>query len=662
MRLVIVDNFLWVLSVYAAFFGFGRALACVLGLRRDAGTAGSLGVAFAVGCGGLIDLLCIMGPSTAYAFVFAGVSLAVVQYLPTLRALRVPSLPPDRTGRVLLAVVALLACVAIGGYVYSTTFHKTDDYSAYLAFPQKMLETGSLGFEPFSERRLATSVGGLYFLQALVSAGSGVFFFHAIDPALALALILLLLESAMRGHGVALSSRLAVLLLLLLLLPTVNNLTANLLPIALMLCMYLLLEADTRQEQCAGRFVAMALLGSATIALKSAYLPWVGSFLAFAYGGRIIAGRFAWRTWREPAATAAIMLATLLPWLAANLHDVGTILFPTFGRGFYASEYGMFRPPWVAPPSGGYLTALTFEARKLGPAIFAAWMIFGLMLACLRRRPDPRMERSVVLTAGFLASSLVLVATVAVGTGFLDEVPRYAYPGVAGALLVALYRWMVVRASTPPADWWADRGAKGLVLAAVLFLVSDNSHAFYQYYGHAISNTGMAVLGPAVRPAMLPGVVADEVGGARTAVARMQRAIPPGATILERLDYPFLLDFSRNNVLIADWPGETSPPPGMPVFKGPEDLAAYLLRASIRYVAYGYADEAEFPASEADRLLGRGEWLETETRMALDFQRNLDKLMQTRRLVYKDSQRVVIDLAEPVERPGQELMAAFDPP
>ena len=221
---------------------------------------------------------------------------------------------------------------------------------------------------------------------------------------------------------------------------------------------------------------------------------------------------------------------------------------------------------------------------------------------------------------------------------------------------------MVDGFSTPPADWWADRGAKGLVLAAVLFLVSDNSHAFYQYYGHAISNTGMAVIGlgcsprDASRRRCRRGRWSTNGGGAHAT------GNSPRATILERLDYPFLLDFSRNNVLIADWPGETSPPPGMPVFKGPEDLAAYLLRASIRYVAYGYADEAEFPASEADRLLRRGEWLETETRMALDFQRNLDKLMQTRRLVYKDSQRVVIDLAEPVERPGQELMAAFDPP
>ena len=137
----------------------------------------------------------------------------------------------------------------------------------------------------------------------------------------------------------------------------------------------------------------------------------------------------------------------------------------------------------------------------------------------------------------------------------------------------------------------------------------------------------------------------------------MQGAIPRGATILERLDYPFLLDFGRNNVLIADWPGEVSLSPGMPVFKGPESLANYLLDASIRYVAYAYADEAEFPAAEVGRILHRGAWLETEARMALDFQDNLDKLMQTRRLAYKDDARVVIDLAEPAG-PGDPSLVA----
>ena len=72
----------------------------------------------------------------------------------------------------------------------------------------------------------------------------------------------------------------------------------------------------------------------------------------------------------------------------------------------------------------------------------------------------------------------------------------------------------------------------------------------------------------------------------------MQQSIPQGETVLARLAYPFLLDFKRNRIFIADWPGGASLPPGMPSFKGAEALANYLISKSIRYVAYSYANEA----------------------------------------------------------------------
>jgi hypothetical protein len=263
-----------------------------------------------------------------------------------------------------------------------------------------------------------------------------------------------------------------------------------------------------------------------------------------------------------------------------------------------------------------------------------------------------------------LCSGLVFWCSVAFGTGFVDEVPRYVYPAVLCGLLVAVYRWAEVDASCARAKFAGRGGAHACVIGGCALLVLANGQGLYQYYGHAVTNAGMAVLGPGFRPAMLAGAVADQGGGARAAVARMQRAIPPRATVLERLDYPFLLDFGRNNVLIADWPGEVSPTPGMPVFQGPEKLAEYLLRASVRYVAYDYAHEAAFPAARIEVYRGRGNWIETEVGMAIDFQGNLAALMRTRHLLYKDDARVVIDLAEPGERrdaPGPRVDVTVTP-
>ena len=408
MRLVIVDNFLWVLSVYAAFFGFGRALACVLGLRRDARNGWVARCRFRRWLRRPDRSAVHHGPFDSSCFCLRRRRARGGPVSEPSALLRVPSLPPDRTGRVLLAVVALLACVAIGGCVFDDVpqdgrllglSRVPAEDAGNRVIGLRAIQRTAVGDErwrPLFPAKCRPRAPG-FSSSSSSPRPSGVFFPMAIHPWRRLrtcaprtrdtpACVWRCRRASRCCSCFCCYCR------------RLNNLTANLLPIALMLCMYLLLEADTRQEQCAGRFVAMALLGSATIALKSAYLPWVGSFLAFAYGGRIIAGRFAWRTWREPAATAAIMLGDArCRGLQANLRHVGTILFPTFGRGFYASEYGMFRPPWVAPPSGGYLTALTFEARKLGPAIFAAWMIFGLMLACRRaapRSPDGALRSS----------------------------------------------------------------------------------------------------------------------------------------------------------------------------------------------------------------------------------------------------------------------------
>ena len=47
----------------------------------------------------------------------------------------------------------------------------------------------------------------------------------------------------------------------------------------------------------------------------------------------------------------------------------------------------------------------------------------------------------------------------------------------------------------------------------------------------------------------------------------LQQSIPQGETVLTRLDAPFILDFKRNQLFLADSQGGASLPPGMPAFK-----------------------------------------------------------------------------------------------
>ncbi|MFI4982504.1 MAG: hypothetical protein ACHQIO_19305, partial [Nevskiales bacterium] len=332
-----------------------------------------------------MNLFRIMSPALAIGFVLIGTLLAAVQYLPAVHLPRGPVLPAGVATRLPLAVTVLLAALAIFGQVFYPEFHGIDDYSAYLVFPEKLLTTGSLGFEPFSERRLQASLGGMYFLHALVLAGADLFFLHVIDPALGLGLSLLLLESAMRRHGVVLTWRLGVLLFALLLVPNVVwlNLTGVLLPVALMIFAYLLLEAAPDLEpgpRSLGRTVALSLVAAALIAIKPAYLPWIGGFLAAAYLRRVALDRWRLRSWREPAAIAALTLVMLLPWMAANLRDVGTAMYPVLGIGFHSSRYGSYPPVWTMPVSADYRGYVWDDSRILAQQVLACGLIFALAL------------------------------------------------------------------------------------------------------------------------------------------------------------------------------------------------------------------------------------------------------------------------------------------
>ena len=126
--------------------------------------------------------------------------------------------------------------------------------------------------------------------------------------------------------------------------------------------------------------------------------------------------------------------------------------------------------------------------------------------------------------------------------------------------------------------------------------------------------------------------------------AELFRDVPPGEPILTRLAKPYLLDFRKHRIYLADWPGGASPPPGMPSFQGPERLAEYLTRLSIRYVAYSYRSHAYFDDLFKITLTSYFPWIRTQCSHAYDFQDSLEKLGSTRARVYDDGEHFVLEI------------------
>jgi hypothetical protein len=126
-----------------------------------------------------------------------------------------------------------------------------------------------------------------------------------------------------------------------------------------------------------------------------------------------------------------------------------------------------------------------------------------------------------------------------------------------------------------------------------------------------------------------------------------QASVPADAKILAYTDEPFLFDFTSNLIFVADWPGEASPPPGMPLHQGGEAIAAYLLAQNIRYIIYSYKTQANFPRDVYKLYLAPnlGDVMNRQAANSFAFQDDVADLSRTRTRLYDDGSLYVIDLA-----------------
>jgi hypothetical protein len=145
-------------------------------------------------------------------------------------------------------------------------------------------------------------------------------------------------------------------------------------------------------------------------------------------------------------------------------------------------------------------------------------------------------------------------------------------------------------------------------------------------------------------------VEADDRARARA----VQDALPAGAgAVLTRVSKPFLFDFRRHRIYIADNPAGASPPPGMPSFEGEERLADYLLSRDITYVVYSHGDQAGFTMAEYGEWLEETQhpWVINESARTFDFQESLSRLGRSRRRLFDDGSIFVLDLGTRVASP-----------
>ncbi len=620
----------WVAIVFVAITGFG---AFVLGLWRmrkvSLALASVTGISVVILLGGCFNLMHAISPLVRIALVVVGV-LGFLLMRPALvppsisDPLRVEPRGKSPWTRAVLFLAAFVFIIRFSASVHTPYYQHDDDYNFYLAAPVKMDALHQYAPDPFSERRVMSSLGGNYFLQSLVLAELPIEDVQMADRALGL----LLLVCVAIGLGTVFRLRplqRALLGLFLLLTPQLQfNLTLVILPYALF-CGLVFLAADA--DELDSRPLLQALLlgaAAATIAsFKSTYLP--HGVLFFLCIGLLHARRSGVPAgWRTILFASLGCVGVLLPWMIASHTASGTWFYPLLGKGYQYSAYGLF----PAPSSGNSLKiivkVLLFNVPLLG-VLVAEWFW------CERD------ERTRILAA-LTASALVASILVGMATGG-DSVRRYNYPAILAAILL-LYIAASRKANLAP-----SMRARSLEWASAVLCVCLAMYIGFNSWTHEYAMTLKCL-----RTSLTDFRIEPET--TVQAYSAMERAIPAGPDgAIATVDYPFLLDFKSHDIAIADIPGAASLPPGWPSRSDGNALAAYLLSHHRRYLALTYTSStlAEVETREQSELADHSttQWIQSEAQIRLASYRQYDQLIHSRRHLYENGNLIVLDLATP---------------
>lgn len=627
----------WGWLMLVSFTGWGRGAAKLIRVERlPASVACSLGIAVVIFIGGWLNLL-----HAIYASVLVGlVGLGLLLYF------LLWDLRPDRYRwlsfwkrapnwpRVVILLTLLVMIFRVAATVRLATYHSYDDATAYLAFPQKMLMAHRFAADPFSDRRVISSLGGSYFLQTFVIAATSLSNVGMADRALGLMLMLVAIFDI--GISFGLSARwMACMAFLAYLTPMETfNLTFIVLPISLFLAMIWTVvdsvpSGHGRRWQNAA---IMGAIGGGAVCLKSTFLPYVGALALFPYIMLFYNKRMGALKLALFAGLAC--LAVLAAWMIAMKQASGTYLYPILGRGVDYSSYGLF--PHLSQFAGVRAVVRAFLQGTALLVLAAALYFAGA------KEDLPR------LGLGVLIAAAIAITAFNYESG-ADYIWRYNFPQFLTAILIFFAATLSLENGRVGHLRQLNCGLAVAAMAGLIFYYDVGG-------GHFAPFNEMAREMALARCGLYAGLSAQPLESAAV-LARyrsIQDALPANSVALVYTPKTFLLkDGGHKHFLIDDWPGAAGPKPGWPFAGDSGAVASYLRRNSVRFVIYDYAYGQWVDMISCQVLTAQAHFSQLDHALellAFVTHHQFSQLRTTYKSVYDDGRIAVIDIATPVAR------------
>jgi hypothetical protein len=626
----------WAWLLLVSFTGWGRMTGKLFrSPRLPASVACSLGIAAVVFLGGWLNLVHAIYPGVLFAIAALGwlFYLASRNQRPEeyrwLQFWRNAS----RGSKILIVLALLILVLRVAATVRLGMFNNLDDNAAYMVFPHKMLAVHSFAYDPFSDRRIISSLGGSYLLQAFVIAATSLTHIAMADRTLGL----ILLAGILLDLGIAFNlspTQIAILEFFAYLTPIeMINLTFITLPVSVLLAMEWFLWQSTAENQVERNNFAFfaGAMGGAAIAMKSTYLPMVGALLLFSWW-MLRSGNQRKDGLRIFCICGLGALSVLLAWMIAMKMTSGTYLFPVLGHGVDYSSYGIVNAQQVFHSHRAFLKIFLQGAALL--ILAALQLFFG------------KKEYRTRFSTGILLAAAIAITAFNYKSGG-DFIWRYNFPQFFSAIIIFYLAAAGTNNQAERRDDWSRRlfYCGVFALAAMIF--------YYDAAGqHPRPFREVAMEWKDYRPALRASLSGLDLASPeiRAEYHAAETALSTNATALENTANPFLFNYARHNTLIADWPGAASPGKVWPLRGNSSQAGNFLINHSIRYLIYdyGYARWQDVQACQAlETPLRNAEELIALWRMTVIVHHQFDGLRSEYSASYDDGKMAVIDLQQP---------------
>ena len=643
-----------VLVLFMSTYGWGGLILRLLyrGQRQPASFNAAVGAATFLFFGGILNVTHTVSPVAIDLMIFGGLGLALLELVSLIRRGEYIWFRVDKPGLWVMGIVT--------GYLIYTLFpmigfNYHDDFHAYLIFPFRMLQLGTV--VSGSDTLLGHgSLNAQSFLHAILLRYFSVEYINTFDVIYSFFLSGLLLNEIGKKAGLHWAYRIITVITFIVINPQLVNISSiysgSLMILGLVYGSMLAVESGPGSlRETILRLLPVALFASAIAALKITFLIYLVFYLFLLV---VLLPFLGWKmrqTLYTGISLGALILIIASPWLFIMMNSYIGILTPASKAMVWQvtenidGAYTQILK--VRTPSGLFSTSRLFWGGSYIGYLLMWMVMFGssifLGLKMVRSDVGDRDPESIVAIAAFLGvciSAFLLAFQVRP-----DLTVRYSCP-----LLIAVFP-LTISLLAPSLSLSLSSGREfrvsalgGALIVAQVLVIGQFADVFANNLAKAKENRSMLSF-PIRTQSYFDFVISSFTKASRNEVRRAQVIVPEGEPLFAWLATPFHLDFARNEIIAINTPGIAELAKAIDLSSGPRVFETYLRARNIRYIVWSRNSYGMRNRQTLRREL-EGTIRNESARENLDLMNTIEWLMNSRTILYNERGTVVIDIGK----------------